>query len=90
MILLSAWTALWILASWKLAAPIPVYISNGHTVTWCHSAFLGSKQHSTESDFPSMTTVLGCVAVVLGVGKCFLQWISNAKLLLRANANDFG
>ena len=29
-------------------------------------------------------------AVVLGVGKSFLLWISNAKVLLGANGRDFG
>ena len=32
----------------------------------------------------------GFLAAVLGVGKCFLQWISSAKVPLRVNGRDFG
>ena len=34
--------------------------------------------------------LFGFLAAVLGVGKCFLQWISKAKVLLRVNGRDFG
>ena len=66
MILLSAWTALWILWAENLKR---LHVSS--------LTFLVSRQYSTESDFPSVTKVLGCFAVILGVGKCFLQQMQN-------------
>ena len=63
-------------------AHIYFYVSDGRwcwpwrlTVVWRHGAFFVSRQHSAESDFPlyQWPKCLGFFAVVVGVGKCFLQ-----------------
>ena len=57
---------------------------------WRHRAFCVSRQHRRVSTLWSYCYGFRFFAVVLGVGiKCFLQWISSAKVLLRANGAIF-
>ena len=76
----------WIVASCKLAVPILVYIRWRppwrHRLVSRHGAFLflGIIQYWKRFLIITMTKVLGFFAV-FGVGKCFLQWISNEKVL---------
>ena len=85
-------------ATCKVVRPIYtcilVYIVMVSTLTssgvWHHRVFGVSRQHRRVLLFCSYFYWFGFLAAVLGVSKCFLQWIANAKVLLRVNGRDFG
>ena len=53
-----------------------------------HLAFPGNTEECLA--FLGVFLFIWFLAAVLGVGKCFLQWISKAKVLLRAHGSDSG
>ena len=80
------------LATYKVGRPIYTCIYHDGVrpspSVWRHGAFCVSRQHPRVSCFGNISTGLMFLQPFYESVSAFLQWISNAKVLLRANGSD--